>query len=138
MNIIKVSSLWVAKMTLRRVERVRAPPRNAHIEVPLVFPQPWDTKNKCLLEPGSSPAPSYLLEPDEGNGVDGRAADFIIKFREKNRPDSSVLRSVVSKCIPPPPRSIMFISIIFPPNIITYVGSVVTCFLPALYGICVQ
>ncbi|OVA09134.1 hypothetical protein BVC80_9097g233 [Macleaya cordata] len=119
-NIIKLSSLSLAQMSLMRTTSEQPPTSKTSTEAPLV-PVPHHhqvhpgSQRSQEPETGSSKSSTYLLETYEGKGssyvigegtnVDGRASDYIRRIHEKNRNDTNNnMVKLDPYILPPPPR----------------------------------
>ncbi|KAL9337816.1 hypothetical protein Peur_069585 [Populus x canadensis] len=125
-NIIKLSSFSIAKMSLGTPSPPVATKSLAHVTGSVVVPkEPLLSQipgSRRSQEPqGSSNPKSFVMQPDEGNGsshvihednsvINGRASDYIRKVHEKNRNDALETSKLTPYIPPPPPRAVKSLS----------------------------
>lgn len=103
MNITKLSSLYLSRVML--VSRGTAKSVRARVNAPAVAVSAQDPSTLKLVQAEKTVAPSYAIEPDEGEDeIDKRAAEFISRFKAKNMQSDPGIDKEVPKCIPPHPR----------------------------------
>ncbi|ONK78991.1 uncharacterized protein A4U43_C01F1750 [Asparagus officinalis] len=105
MNITRLSSLYLSRITLGPRVPVKSVQARANDPVPVLLKDSSASKRLNIEHVSSLPSSTYLKEADEDGGVDERAEEFIRRFKDKNRHQSSSdVYKEASNCIPPPPR----------------------------------
>ncbi|KAK3225792.1 hypothetical protein Dsin_005654 [Dipteronia sinensis] len=115
-NIIKLSTFSIAKMSLGASGPSPATTKNLQVNEPLLPQSPGRRKSEkpknsskpvlFLMEPTGGSESSYVVHGEKSH-IDGKASAYIKKVHQKNLSDLSESPNLPPYILPPPPRAVV-------------------------------